>query len=75
MLCLCVPCLHSIPVHGCTSRNRKAITAVIGDIEFNFFHRWSDFIFVVSALLTIVVFFVLRKVKGSGREHTVDKFS
>lgn len=54
---------------------RKAITAVIGDIEFNFFHRWSDFIFVVSALLTIVVFFVLRKVKGSGREHTVDKFS
>ncbi len=44
---------------------RKAITTVIGDIEFNFFHRWSDFIFVVSALLTIVVFVVLQKMKGS----------
>jgi hypothetical protein len=55
--------------------HRKAITAAIGTIEFNFFHRWSDFIFVVSALLTIVAFFVLRKVKGSGRDQTADKYS
>jgi hypothetical protein len=42
---------------------RSAITEVIGHVEFNFFHRWSDFIFVVSAVLTIVVFVITRKAR------------
>lgn len=41
--------------------DRAAITDVIGAVEFNFFHRWSDFIFVVSAVLTIVAFMITRK--------------
>jgi hypothetical protein len=47
-----------------------AITEVIGgDVEFNFFHRWSDFIFVLSALGTIVVFFVLRTSQQPSRQR------
>lgn len=35
---------------------RKGITDAVGDIQFNFFHRFSDAIFIVAALASVVLF-------------------
>jgi hypothetical protein len=32
---------------------RRAVTDAIGDIDFDYFHNWFDFIFVASATITI----------------------
>ena len=48
-----------------------AITDVIGSVEINFFHRWSDFIFVVSAVLTIVAFVITRKSRTTMESDTM----
>ena len=36
---------------------RYMISKVLGDIEFTFFHRWFDVIFMVSSLVTLATFF------------------
>lgn len=51
---------------------RVAITDVIGSVEFNFFHRWSDFIFVFSAFASIVVFGVSRKSRPGSLESAAE---
>lgn len=46
---------------------RAIITEVLGDLHFNFYHRWFDTIFLISIIFTIIVFFA--KIKDKDRER------
>lgn len=50
---------------------RVIITEVLGSLHFNFYHRWFDVIFLVSALSTIVILYLLQK-PINGNAMTID---
>jgi hypothetical protein len=54
--------------------HRKGITkAVGGHVQFNFFHRWFDILFIVSAGICLVLFvswwLVRRHVRSRAKAH------
>ena len=40
---------------------RAIITEVLGDLQFNFYHRWFDVMFLVAAVCTILIIIVVHK--------------
>jgi len=49
---------------------RIIITEVLGNLQFNFYHRWFDVIFLVSALLSILFLYLAHK---QAPEKSIDK--
>jgi len=50
---------------------RIIITEVLGDLQFSFYHRWFDVIFLVSALSSIVFMYVAHQQKQLAKQHAI----
>ncbi|KAL5499800.1 hypothetical protein EMCRGX_G011260 [Ephydatia muelleri] len=48
---------------------RSIITKVLGDLEFSFYHRWFDVIFLVSALSSIGILYLAHHLSSDKRTH------
>jgi len=54
---------------------RVIISEVLGDIEFNFYHRWFDFLFIPSALVTVIFLVIVNKSSVQNRVSDDDKWA
>lgn len=50
---------------------RVIITEVLSGLHFNFYHRWFDVIFLVSALSTIGILYLLHKPHKNDSNETL----
>ena len=50
---------------------RVIITEVLGELQFSFYHRWFDVIFLVSALSSIVFLYVAHQLKQMADHHSM----
>jgi len=50
---------------------RVIITEVLGDLQFSFYHRWFDVIFLVSALSSIVFMYIAHQQKQIAERHAI----
>lgn len=50
---------------------RVIITQVLGELQFSFYHRWFDVIFLFSALSSIVFLYLAHQQKGIAERHAV----
>lgn len=50
---------------------RVIITQVLGDLQFSFYHRWFDVIFLVSALSSIVFMYLAHQQKQIAEKHAI----
>jgi hypothetical protein len=50
---------------------RVIITQVLGDLQFNFYHRWFDVIFLVSAVSSIIFMYLAHQQKEIAERHAV----
>lgn len=53
---------------------RVIITEVLGGLHFNFYHRWFDVIFLVSALSTIGILYLLHKPHSTDHDSILHKW-
>ena len=44
---------------------RRIVTEVLGAIEFNFYYRWFDEVFLISAIATIIVTIISNRLRQS----------
>ncbi|MDP2436449.1 MAG: Golgi pH regulator family protein [archaeon] len=54
------------------STYRAIVSEVIGEIEFSFYHRWFDFIFLIASLSTVLYLFVSATIARRVRSITSD---
>ncbi|VDP13286.1 unnamed protein product [Soboliphyme baturini] len=50
---------------------RSMITVVLGDLQFSFYHRWFDVIFLISALSSIGFLYIAHKHQAPEKNATL----
>lgn len=52
---------------------RKIITRVLGDLQFQFYHKWFDLIFLVSAIMSIMTLWFVHKSRDLETHERIER--